>query len=161
MFALFNKKEDHYKLYSPCDGEMIPIENVNDDMFSKKMLGDGCAFIPKDGMIYSPVSGEIIATFPTKHAIGIRGKSGVEILIHVGLDTVNLNGTGFLQYVTQNQTVKAGKALMYADIDLIKRKGIDTIIMMVITNSEKYCLTGNREKRIVSKKELLFEIKGI
>lgn len=91
---LFKKKKDEY-LYVPVKGQLIKLEDVKDAMFSKKMLGDGFALIPADHVICSPCDGKIVMIAPTYHAFGVTTEKGAEILVHVGLDTVNLNGEGF------------------------------------------------------------------
>ena len=101
---LFGKKEEPIKtvqLLAPITGTALSLDNVPDPVFSEKMMGDGIAIEPSEGIVVSPVDGEIIQVFPTKHAIGIRAKNGTEILIHIGLETVSLKGEGFETHVKQ------------------------------------------------------------
>jgi sugar PTS system EIIA component len=120
----------------PMNGKCINIEEVPDKVFAMKMVGDGVAFIPYEGLIYSPVDGEIVQLFPTKHAIAIRTVEGIELLIHVGIDTVHMNGEGFEYFVLQNQNVKSGDKIMAFDIELVKDKATSTISPMLITNMD-------------------------
>lgn len=123
-------------VFAPLSGKMVAIEEVPDPVFSQKMMGDGIAIEPNEGVVVSPVDGEIIQLFHTKHAIGIRSKSGAEILIHIGLETVNMNGEGFEAHVQEGDKVKVGDKLITCDLNLIKEKAASTITPMVITNGD-------------------------
>lgn len=131
------KKENN--IYAICDGESFPIENVNDPVFSSKMLGDGLAMHLNGDIIHSPCDGEIIFCANTNHAIGIRTQSGIEILIHIGLDTVNLNGQGF-QKLYKNIKVKAKEPLMKVDVDFMEKQNINLTTMIIFTNLNGYKL---------------------
>lgn len=119
---------------SPLNGEMKLISETPDTSFSQKMMGDGVVFYPSDGNLYAPCDGEIKMIFPTKHAIGLESKEGVEILLHVGIDTVLLNGEGFDVKVDTNQQVKKGDILMTFDLQYIKEKAASEASVMVFTN---------------------------
>ena len=119
---------------SPIKGEIKPITEVPDAVFSGKMMGDGFAIVPSEGTIVSPVDGKIVNLFPTKHAIGILSDSGREILIHVGIDTVNLKGQGFETLVSENDTVKKGQPLLKVDLDYIKEHATSIVTPIVFTN---------------------------
>lgn len=119
---------------SPIKGEIKPITEVPDAVFSGKMMGDGFAILPVDGTIVSPVDGKIVNFFPTKHAVGILSDSGREILIHVGIDTVNLKGEGFEALVSENDTVKKGQPLLKVDLEAIKTKVPSIMTPVVFTN---------------------------
>jgi glucose PTS system EIICBA or EIICB component len=119
---------------SPLKGEIKPISDVPDQVFSGKMMGDGFAIIPAEGMVVSPVDGEIVNLFPTKHAIGIMSDNGREILIHIGIDTVNLKGKGFETLVSENDRVEKGQPLLKIDLDYIKEHATSTITPIVFTN---------------------------
>lgn len=108
--------------FSPADGAVMDLASVPDPVFSQKMMGDGIAVEPANGDIVSPVEGEVIQLFHTKHAVGIRTLSGAELLIHVGLDTVNMNGEGFEAHVKEGDKVKTGDLLLTCRLDLIKEK---------------------------------------
>ena len=123
-------------LVSYANGEVVNIENVKDDMFSQKILGNGIAIIPEDGALYAPCDGTIETVFHTNHAIAIKSNCGKEILLHVGIDTVKLEGKYFEAKVKEGDRVKAGDLLLNFDIEAIKREGYNTVIPMVITNME-------------------------
>ncbi|CAI3273116.1 PTS glucose transporter subunit IIA [Enterococcus cecorum] len=125
-------------LLAPVMGTVVDLKDVPDQVFSSGALGKGVAFEPIDGKIYSPVSGKISATFPSNHAIGIVSENGAEVLIHVGLDTVTLNGEGFKTYVTTNQAVSKGDLLLEVDLEVIKSHHLNPITMMVVTNSQEF-----------------------
>ncbi|MYL44133.1 PTS glucose transporter subunit IICBA [Virgibacillus halodenitrificans] len=119
---------------SPLSGELVPLAEVPDDVFAGKMMGDGFAIVPEDGEIVSPVNGKIVNLFPTKHAIGILSEGGKEILIHVGIDTVNLKGEGFEPLVKEGDEVKQGQPLLKADLAYIEKHAKSTITPIVFTN---------------------------
>ncbi|SFC86066.1 PTS system, N-acetylglucosamine-specific IIC component [Bacillus sp. OV322] len=121
----------------PIDGEIIPIEEIPDPVFSQKMMGDGFGILPVNGSVVSPVDGEIINIFPTRHAIGIRSKEGYEILIHVGLDTVNLQGEGFTVHVNEGEGVAKGQEILTFNLDFIKNNAPSTITPVIFTNLTK------------------------
>lgn len=131
MFGLFKKEE--FKVVSPADGTLVPIDQVPDPTFSMKLMGDGFAVKPANGTICSPISGNIVTVFPTGHAVGIKNKDGVECLIHIGLDTVNLNGKGFKTLVGQGDKVKAGQALVQVDKEALENEGYNLITMVIMT----------------------------
>ncbi|WHY55790.1 PTS sugar transporter subunit IIA [Peribacillus simplex] len=133
---LFGKKESVEQLLAPINGQVINIEDVPDPVFSGKMMGDGIAILPEEGVVVSPIDAEVIQVFHTKHALGLRTKHGIELLIHIGLETVNLNGEGFEAHVTEGQNVKAGDKLVTFDIDFIKSKAPSIVTPIVITNGE-------------------------
>ncbi|GIO24836.1 glucose-specific PTS transporter subunit IIBC [Oceanobacillus sp. J11TS1] len=122
------------EIISPLSGKLLPITEVPDQVFSGKMMGDGFAIEPTDGLVVAPVNGKIINVFPTKHAIGLQSEAGKEILIHIGIDTVNLKGEGFDILVEEGEEVKAGQALVKADLDYIGEHASSTITPIVFTN---------------------------
>lgn len=126
--------ESDLDFIAPIDGKIIALTEVPDDVFSKKLMGDGFAIEPANGQIVSPVSGTVTTVFPTKHAIGITADNGLEILIHVGIDTVNLQGEGFTSLVEQGAKVKAGDALLKVDFASIKSKVPSIITPVIFTN---------------------------
>jgi sugar PTS system EIIA component len=144
---LFGKKENEVvELTAPLNGKVIDVTEVPDPVFSQKMMGEGVAFEPIDGQVVSPVDGEVIQLFHTKHAIGIQTKSGLEILIHIGLETVALNGEGFEAFVQVGDKVKRGDKLISFDLDFIKEKAASIITPMIITNTDT--IVANLEKNI-------------
>jgi sugar PTS system EIIA component len=136
MFSIFKKKKKVVEIKFPVRGEAVNIAEVPDEVFATKMVGDGAGFIPMEGVVYSPVDGEIVQLFPSKHAVGIKTEDGLEILIHIGVDTVHMNGDGFEYLIKQNQSVKAGDKLMKFDIDLIKKRAKSIVSPMLFTNME-------------------------
>lgn len=133
----FFKKNKTVELVSPMTGKIIPIEEVPDKVFSDKMVGDGIAIEPVDGKIVSPVDGKVSTIFPTNHAIGLITNEGLEILIHIGLDTVELNGLGFKRLTEKDAKVKKGDSLMEFDPKLVEEKGKSPITPIIITNMDK------------------------
>ena len=124
-------------IYAPLTGKRIPLIDVPDPTFSEKMMGDGLAIDPTEGKVVAPIDGEVTLTFPTKHAIGLKSKSGIEILIHIGLETVNLDGEGFEVHVNEGDQVSIGDPLVTFDFELIKRKAASVITPIIITNGDK------------------------
>ena len=124
-------------LFAPITGETIPLTDVEDEVFSSGIMGDGIAFVPAVGEVYAPCSGTITTFFPTGHAICIKSPEGAEVLIHVGMDTVALNGEGFTPMAKQDDTVEKGQLLLKFDIDLITGKGYKVVTPMVITNKDE------------------------
>ena len=132
-------------IYAPIKGKSVELTEVNDPVFADGIMGKGVAIIPEEGVVYSPVDGVISALFETKHAIGITGDDGVEILIHVGIDTVKLNGNHYTACIQKDQKVKKGDKLLEFDIEAIKGEGYDIITPILIANSSDYadvlCIT--------------------
>lgn len=123
---------------SPLAGEVKELNQATDPVFAQGLMGRGVVIVPSQGELVSPVNGRVTVFFPTKHAIGILSDEGVEILMHIGMDTVNLEGKGFEGYVSQGDKVKAGDKLISFDIDKIKKAGYVTETPVIITNSDKY-----------------------
>ena len=124
------------EVHSVADGEVINIEDVKDPVFSQKMMGDGFAVEPENGHIVSPVAGKVTSVFPTKHALGLVTDNGLEVLVHIGLDTVSLEGKPFEVKVSEGQTVAAGDLLVEADLDAIRAAGRETSTIVVFTNAD-------------------------
>ncbi|AQS06561.1 MULTISPECIES: PTS sugar transporter subunit IIA [Clostridium] len=134
MFNLFNKTK--FKIVSPTEGKLKSITSVIDEVFASKALGDGFAIEPKQGVVYSPIVGVVSMIFPTLHAIGLKANNGAEILIHVGIDTVKLNGKGFKTFVREGQKIKIGDKLLEFDIEEIKDKVPSTDVIVIFTSGE-------------------------
>ncbi len=115
---------------------MIPMEEVKDETFAQKMLGDGFAILPEDGEVCSPVNGTVTSVFDTKHAVCLVSDGGLEILIHIGIDTVNLQGKHFTTHVKDGDTVKAGQPLITFELEQVKKAGYDTVIPLVFTDPD-------------------------
>jgi sugar PTS system EIIA component len=136
---LFGMKEEAPKTVmaaAPSTGTVKSLEEVPDPVFSQKMMVDGIAIDPTDGKVVSPVDGEIMQLFPTKHAVGIKAKNGAEILIHIGLETVSMNGEGFEAHVSEGSKVSKGEALITFDLQLVKEKAKSTITPIILTNGD-------------------------
>ena len=139
MFNFFKKKQDNaFFLGAPAKGKAVDLKEVNDPTFSTGMLGQGVAVIPSEGKIYAPADGEIVMVFDTLHAVSMTADNGVEILIHVGLDTVELKGNGFEGHVKAGDKVKKGDLLLTVDLEAVKEAGYDIITPMLVCNTDDY-----------------------
>ncbi len=132
------KLPEKQTIYSPLTGTVIPLTKVKDPVFSSGSMGDGIAVIPTEGKLYAPASGKITTLFPTGHALGITTEEGAEILLHIGMDTVELQGKYFYAHVVQNEVVAKGKLLVEFNIEKIKAAGYDITTPIIITNTEGY-----------------------
>ncbi len=145
-------------VYAPMTGKVKDLSEVEDEVFSSGMLGNGIAIEPTNGQVNSPVDGIVTTVFPTKHAIGVTSDDGVEILIHIGMDTVELNGEGFESFVKQNERVKKGDLLIRVNLDKIKAAGLSMIKPIVVTNSNSYKAISIDAKNTVDKGQVLLTI---
>lgn len=135
MFDLFKKKEEY--IAAPLAGEITKLDSVPDDAFAQKMLGDGFAVIPADNVIKAPCAGEIVQIFSTGHAVGIETKKGLEVLVHIGIDTVKLEGEGFTKLVENGDQVELGTPLIEIDLAYLEENAPSTSTPVIITNMEK------------------------
>ena len=132
MFGFFKKKSEPKELKAMVNGEVISVTEVKDDVFSSCMLGKGIAIHPTDGVVVAPVDGEISVTMEgTNHAVGIRIAEGFDLLIHIGLDTVSLNGEGFTSHISMGQKVQAGDKLITFDKALVESKGLCSDVILI------------------------------
>lgn len=147
MFGLFKKKKADHNIYAPVNGTTMALESVKDEVFSSKMLGDGIAFTPQGNTVCIPCHGTITTIADTKHAFGILMENGMEVLIHVGLDTVNLNGEGFEILKKVNDKVAPGDEILKIDLDVMKEHDIDLTTMLILSNDNgcKYEIKGPGE----------------
>ncbi|WP_087974506.1 PTS system trehalose-specific EIIBC component [Oceanobacillus rekensis] len=151
-----NKKEI---IFAPLSGKVTPLENVPDPTFSGKMMGDGLAIEPTDGKVVSPVDGEVVLTFPTKHAVGIKSKSGIELLIHIGIETVSMDGEGFEVHVKQGEQVRVGDPLITFDLQLIKEKASSHTTPIIITNGDRVAsYEGTEDNTVIAGESTLLEL---
>ena len=134
MFSFLSKTD---KALAPMTGKIIPIEEIPDEVFSGKILGDGLGIIPTDDEVYAPISGKITQLADTSHAVGIEGDNGLEMLLHLGIDTVSLNGEGFTVHCKEGDTIKAGDKLITMDRDFISSKGLNTVCCIILINSSE------------------------
>jgi len=137
---LFKKEAelDPNTIYNPIQGKAIPLSEVKDPVFSQEMMGKGVGIVPEIGRVVSPLNGVVATVFPTKHAIGIQGEGGAELIIHVGLDTVNLQGQHFKAHVKEGAKIKRGDLLLEFDMEKIKEAGYDLTTPVVVPNSVDY-----------------------
>lgn len=133
-FGLFKKKKE--KIHSPVKGTVIHLKDVPDEVFSSGMMGAGFAVKPEDGEIYAPVSGKVLSIFPTKHALLIQSKNGKELLIHIGIDTVELKGNGFEIHVVAGQEIKANQHIASVDLTILENAHKNTDVMVVFPESK-------------------------
>lgn len=138
------------RVYAPVTGHVIPLEEVADPVFSQKMLGDGMAIEPASSQVLAPFDGSVAATFPTMHAIGLRSHTGLECLIHVGIDTVTLEGQGFHLLVEEGQKVKQGTPLIELNYQLLRASGKDLVTPVVITNSDCWQILQRSETAAIT-----------
>ncbi len=150
-FKDWNQEIDK-EVVAPINGKIIPLEQMNDETFSKKLIGDGYAIIPANGKVVSPVNGVITTLFPTKHAIGITSDDGTEVLIHIGIDTVKTNGEGFHSQVQQGDHVNKNQELVVFDKQKLEKEGYDLTTAVVYTNGKKtkieYNVQANAGKKV-------------
>ncbi len=155
----FFKKNKSYKIHAAVSGNSIKIEKVNDSVFSKKLMGDGIAIIPNSNVVVAPCDGKITVLTESKHAFGMVSDDGVEILVHIGIDTVNLQGEGFKNEVSQGDVVKKGNPIISFEREKITSKGIDcTTIMIVLNHSEFSKINCIVENEVVAGQDTVIEI---
>ena len=152
MLGIFKKKKE-YEIFSPIDGKSIDLKEVPDKVFAQKLMGDGLGFVLEGPFVCAPCDGELTMVAPTLHAFGIKAENGVEILVHVGLDTVRLNGEGLKTLVKQGEKIKKGTKVIEVNIDLLRDKGIDLTTPMVITNGSDYMIKSAFVNQPVQKGE--------
>ena len=154
-------KSNHIIIGAPVQGTCIPLSDVKDEVFSLGMLGEGVGIIPSDGTVKAPSDGVVETVFPTMHAYGITTTDGAEVLIHIGIDTVEMNGEGFTANVSQGQKVHAGEMLGTFSIDKIKEKGYDSTVIVVISNTPEFKgVTAAGEKMVAAGDEILTVERG-
>lgn len=147
---MFEKNAKTISLKAVEDGRTIPMDEVNDQTFAQELLGPGIAIVPSNGTVVSPINGTIATVMDTKHAVCIQGEDGLELIVHAGLDTVELNGKYYQTYKEIGNQVKAGDVLLEFDLEEITKAGYDVTTPIVITNLGDYkitkCLTGQQVK---------------
>ncbi|MGN7326816.1 beta-glucoside-specific PTS transporter subunit IIABC [Bacillus pumilus] len=133
-----SKQTSPFEVQAPMSGKVIPLSEVNDSVFSSEMMGKGVAILPDKGVVQAPFSGKVVTVTPTKHAIGIVSDDGIELLIHVGIDTVSLNGQFFDVLVKEGDEIKTGDHLLSFDIEGIQSNHLDVVTPIIVTNSTQY-----------------------
>lgn len=136
MFQFFKKKKNDEELFSVAQGTVIPITEVADEVFSSKMMGDGFAVQPTDGLVYTPIAGTVVSVFPTKHALGIKTDSGVEVLLHMGVDTVELRGEPFELFVKAGDKLAKGTKVAEVDLAQLTAAGKASDLIVILTNGD-------------------------
>lgn len=144
MFGLFKKIKNNYKNIGK--GRILSLQEVPDEIFSKNMLGEGYAVDLIDGIVKSPIDGDVIVAFASNHAFGIKDKNGMEVLIHLGINTIRLNGEGFYSDIKQGDHVKAGDVLAKMDLEKIKSSGYSTITPVIFTSGQKIELLKHHQE---------------
>lgn len=138
MFDFLKGKSKEIMVGAVAKGKAVPISQVNDPTFADEILGKGVAIIPEDGKICAPAAGEISMVFDTLHAFSMTTKEGAELLVHIGLETVGLKGKGFTAHAKAGDKVNKGDLIITADLDAIKAEGLDTIIPVIVCNTDEY-----------------------
>ncbi|ASE58494.1 MULTISPECIES: glucose-specific PTS transporter subunit IIBC [Staphylococcus] len=149
------ERASEVNIYAPGNGQVIPLSEVPDQVFAQKMMGDGVGFIPADGKIVAPFDGTVKTIFPTKHAIGLESDQGLELLIHIGIDTVKLNGEGFESFVETDDRVHKGQVLMQIDLDYITTHAPSTVTPLIITNLEDRQLSVEDVKDVTAEQLII------
>lgn len=147
---LFTKKVN---LFAPTTGQLKVISEAKDELFASKAMGDGFLIEPNDSRIYAPIEGKVTSIFPTKHAIGLESK-GLDFLLHMGINTVELNGEGFEVAVAEGDTVTPQTLLATMDLDFVRNHGMRTDIMLICTNLDKKVLTVEGVKSVIASQKV-------
>ena len=153
MFGFFKAKKE--MIVSPADGDIVDLSEVPDEVFSQKMAGDGIALLPRSNTFVAPVAGTITKIFSTNHAFSIKTKNGLEVMVHIGLDTVALNGEGFKRLAKEGDTVSLGKPIISADLEFIVSKGKEIITPIVLNHEKELIITCDKVRAIREGDDLL------
>lgn len=155
------EKQEH-TMVAFATGTMCHLSETPDEAFSSLSMGDGVAITPDRPSIVAPVDGEITMIFPTKHAFGMVTDEGIELLVHMGIDTVNLKGKGYKYFKKVNTKVKAGEKIVDVDLDVIKKSGCDPIVMMIVVNQNGHAITYEAKGSVKKGKSVIakYEIQG-
>ena len=153
---LFSKPVD--ELYAPVVGKAVPVTEVPDPAFAEGMLGNGIAILPTEGKVYAPCDATVDTMFETGHAVSLAAPNGAEILIHVGLETVSLEGKPFTIHVANGDKVKKGQLLMEADLEAIKAAGLNTITPLLVCNTDDYPTFNTFVGKAVTQEDVVIEL---
>ncbi|MDT2836556.1 N-acetylglucosamine-specific PTS transporter subunit IIBC [Enterococcus durans] len=154
-----NLPEQQLAIYAPSKGELIPISEVADPVFSEKMMGDGFAVLPEANEVFAPISGTILNVFPTKHAIGIQTDNGLEVLLHMGINTVDLKGEPFTLYVEEGQRIARGQLIAVVDLEMLEKAGKKSDMIVVFTNGAAVKELAIRSNALVQANEVVGQVK--
>lgn len=139
---LFKKENKLIKIQSPLTGDLLPIETVNDETFASKTLGEGVAIMPHSGTVRAPFSGKVLMVAPTKHAIGLESEDGIQVIIHIGIDTVKRGGDGFhIELNEGTETVSEGDVLVSFDLERLIKEGVDMTTLVIFTEKNNHELS--------------------
>jgi PTS system glucose-specific IIA component len=155
VFGFLKRKVREVK--APADGEIVAIESVNDEVFSKKLVGDGVAIIPVTNIFTAPIDGTISKIFSTNHAYSIKSEKDLEVMVHIGLDTVDLNGAGFERLAKEGDKVKAGDEIIRVDLDALREHAKD-IITPIIISDESDVKEIDKNLNIVKSGDVIMEV---
>lgn len=143
IFNLFKKKTEtlqeysDYDIVAPVNGKMIPANEISDPVFAEEVMGQTIGFIPSDGKVVCPVNGVVSVVLPTEHAFGITGNDGNEYLVHIGIDTVALDGKGFKAVIKNGESVKAGQLAVEVNLDVVKKANYEATTMLIVTEKKE------------------------
>ena len=140
-------------IVSPVTGTIIATKDIADSVFAQEIMGQTIGIVPEEGIVVCPVNGKVEVLFPTGHAFGIKGNDGNSYLVHIGIETVNLRGKGFTTWIKQGQNVKAGQKAVDVDLQYVKSNGLDTTVMLIVTEKKDDCNIQYVEKSNVIKAE--------
>lgn len=155
MFGFLKRKAREVK--APADGEIVALESVNDEVFSQKLAGDGVAIVPVSNVFTAPIDGIITKIFSTNHAYSVKSPKDMEVMVHIGLDTVDLNGEGFERLANEGDEVKAGDAIIRVDLDYIREHAKD-IVTPVIISDESDVKSIEKKLNIVKSGDIIMEV---
>ncbi len=153
------KKEEVIEIFAPAAEKRAPLREVSSPPFAEGILGQGAALIPTGNQFFSPVDGTVNTVFPTGHAAALTSSDGVEVLLHIGLDTVKLNGKHFTIHVEEGQQIKKGDLLLEADLEQIKAAGYDTITPVIVCNTEEFAEIAMAEVQAVEAGDVVLNLK--
>lgn len=157
----FLRRNRKVTVYAPVDGQTVLLDEVTDKMFSQKVLGEGVAIKYEKGIIKSPINGKVVMLAATSHAIGLRTKEGAELLLHLGINTVELKGNGFMPLVKEKDQVKVGSDLMKIDFDYMQQERIDLITPIILTNKDKFTVSDIKTGSVKAAETPIFTINKI
>lgn len=155
MFGFLKRKAREVK--APADGEIVALESVNDEVFSQKLVGDGVAIVPVSNVFTAPIDGTITKIFSTNHAYSVKSPKDMEVMVHIGLDTVDLNGEGFERLANEGDEVKAGDVIIRVDLDYIREHAKD-IITPIIISDESDVKSIEKKLKIVKSGDIIMEV---
>lgn len=156
LSKLFKKRK--LEIFAPIHGEIVPLDQVPDPVFSQKMMGEGIAIMPTDGKVHAPIDGTVVLVADTKHAVGLKSSDGTEILIHIGLETVNLKGEGFTALVNVGDKISIGQPLIEVDWAYIQEHATSIITPIIITNSDDRIVEIHDAKKSIVGETVLLSV---